>query len=85
VAGTPLRFAWDYAALRFEMEWEETPGVGDTELIAPRWVKEAGFTLTVDGETVEPSYNEAGRLIIPAKTEAGRRNVGVQAEGGSGE
>ncbi len=77
VAGTPQHFAWNYDSLTFTLTWDEKPGIGDTEILIPKWMREAGLTLTVDGSPAIPEYSEHHRLIVPAGDAAVTRSLEI--------
>lgn len=62
VAGTPRSFGWDVESRTFHLEWDQDTGA--TELTVPKWVRDKGFTLTVDGKEIEPVL-EGPVLRIP--------------------
>lgn len=77
VAGTPLEYGWDPVARTFRLEWEEDQTTGDTEIILPKWISQAGYTLTVDDvELARPAADDGGRLAIPGG-KGGPRNLSI--------
>jgi len=75
VSGELLNFAWDYDSLTFTMQWNEDKSLGDSQIILPRWVKEAGFTLKTDGANAEPTYNAQGDRVVIKGGIGGKRTL----------
>lgn len=79
VAGTPLDFSWDYVNLTFTLTWEEDARAGDTEILLPAWIKNGGFTVTLDGKELRPTLNaNETRLVLPGG-QGGQRHVKLVA------
>lgn len=81
VSGDLLNFSWDYDSLTFKMEWNEDKSLGvESRVIVPKWLKEAGFTLKIDGAQAEPVYNAQGDRLIIALGAGGRRALELVAK-----
>jgi endoglycosylceramidase len=81
VAGTPLHFSWNHETGIFEMQWNEDPCAGSTEIIVPAWVKKVGFTLEVDGAGVEPVTDSVTDRIIITGGRGGSRLLSITVLG----
>ncbi len=82
VAGEIEEFSWDYRQLEFNMTWLEVPGLGDSEVLLPQWVKDAGYDILLDGASAELKLNHWGRLVIPSKDMEGKRTLQLQVHAG---
>jgi len=75
VAGDPVSFFWDANNLHFELVWNENPLAGDTEITLPLWIKNGGYSITIDGNAATPALNDIGTRIVIEGGKGGQRTV----------